>query len=453
MSSATLKKQAIAGTAWTIFGYGASQSLRLGSNLLLTRLLVPELFGLMALVTVFIVGLNLFSDLGTTPSIIQNKRGEEPIFLNTVWTIQVFRGFGLWLGFLLIAFPVAQFYEEPRLQWLLPVVGLSSIIVGFNSTNIALLQRRMEVAKIIKFELGIQAVALTVMIAWAVIRPSIWALVAGNLASAIAELVWSHRLDPNFSNRFAWDREVIKEVSSFGRWILLSTAMTFLATEIDRLMLGKLFSLEMLSFYIIAFTFADIPRQIVSKVSFQVLYPVIVKYISLPRQVLRAKMLKQRWLILLAQAIALSLMVSFGDLLITFLYDQRYEPATWILPLLALGLWPLMLSITGEKALLAIGNPNYSAWGNFLKFIYMAIALPLGFQVYGVFGAVVVIALNDLPFYALVVYGLSRQKLSTLKQDILATLILIALLAIVLTVRYYLGFGFPLENLSLTSNI
>lgn len=81
MSSATLKKQAIAGTAWTIFGYGASQSLRLGSNLLLTRLLVPELFGLMALVTVFIVGLNLFSDLGTTPSIIQNKREKNQFFL------------------------------------------------------------------------------------------------------------------------------------------------------------------------------------------------------------------------------------------------------------------------------------------------------------------------------------------------------------------------------------
>ena len=448
MSSATIKKQAIAGTAWTVFGYGASQSLRLGSNLLLTRLLFPELFGLMALVTVFIVGLNLFSDLGTTPSIIQNKRGEEPIFLNTVWTIQVIRGFGLWLGFLLIAYPVAQFYEEPRLQWLLPIVGLSSIVVGFNSTNIALLQRRMEVAKIIKFELGIQLIALVVMITWALIRPSIWALVAGNLTSAVAELIWSHRLDRKFTNRFAWDKEVVQEVSSFGRWILLSTAMTFLATEIDRLMLGKLFSLEMLSFYIIAFTFADIPRQVVGKVSFQVLYPIIVKYATLPRYLLRSKMLKQRWLILIGQAIALTMMVSFGDILITFLYDQRYEPATWILPILALGLWPLMLSITGEKALLAVGNPNYCAWGNFLKFIYMAIALPLGFEVYGVLGAVIVIALNDLPFYALVVYGLSCQKLSTFKQDILATLFLIALLTLTITARYYLGLGFPLDKLA-----
>ena len=445
MSSATLKKQAISGTAWTIFGYGTSQSLRLGSNLILTRLLTPELFGLMALVNVFLMGLNLFSDVGIYPSIIQNKRGEDPQFLNTAWTVQVIRGFALWAGCLLIAFPVAQFYEEPRLQLLLPIMGLNSIANGFNSTNLPVLQRRMEVGKMIRFELGTQIIALVVMVTWAWISPSIWALVAGNLVAAIAEMLWSHRLRKQFSQRFAWDKEVIKELTSFGKWIFISTAMTFLASEIDRLVLGKLFTLEMLSFYIIAFTFADIPRQIVSKLSFQVLYPVIVKYASLPRKVLREKMLKPRWLMLLGQAIALTILVSFGDFIINFLYDARYVDATWILPILAIGLWPLMLSITSDKALLAIGSPNYAAWGNLWKFIYMAISLPLGFHFYGVLGAVVVVAFNDLPFYALIAYGLCCEKLSTLKQDITATAILMALLGVVLTIRYSLGLGLPID--------
>ncbi len=201
----------------------------------------------------------------------------------------------------------------------------------------------------------------------------------------------------------------------------------------------------MLSFYIIAFTFADIPRQIVSKLSFQVLYPVIVKYASLPRKVLREKMMKPRWLMLLGQAIALTMLVSFGDYLITTLYDARYVQATWILPILALGLWPLMLSITSDKALLAIGSPNYAAWGNLLKFIYMAIALPLGFHFYGILGAVIVIAFNDLPFYGLISYGLCCEKLSTVRQDIEATLILMALLGAVLAIRYNIGLGLPID--------
>jgi hypothetical protein len=83
----SLKKKAIRGTAWTLFGYGGSQALRLVSNLILTRLLVPEVFGLMALVQTFQAGLTLFSDIGIAPSIIQNKRGEDPTFLNTAWDI------------------------------------------------------------------------------------------------------------------------------------------------------------------------------------------------------------------------------------------------------------------------------------------------------------------------------------------------------------------------------
>lgn len=447
MSSATLKQQAIVSTAWTVFGYGTSQILRLGSNLILTRLLIPELFGLMALVNVFIVGLNLFSDIGIIPSIIQNKRGDDPVFLNTAWTIQAIRGFGLWICCLLIAFPVAQFYEEPRLQWLIPIVGLNSIVSGFNSTSIATLNRHMEVGKIIRFEMGTQIVSLAILITWAWLSPTIWALVGGSLISAIVELFWSHLLNFKISNRFVWDKEVIKEISSFGRWIFLSTAMTFLATQIDRLILGKLFSLEMLSFYIIAFTLADVPRQVVGKVSSQVMYPLIAKYASLPRRILRDKIVKQRWLILIGQSVCLTIMVSFGDLLITTLYDARYEQATWILPILAVGLWPLMLSLTSDKALFAIGNPNYVAFGNMAKFVYMLICLPLGFSLNGVLGATVVIALNDLPFYGATAYGLWREKLSTFKQDIQATLILLGLLSAVLTARYMLGFGLPIDRI------
>ncbi|MFN3500356.1 MAG: oligosaccharide flippase family protein, partial [Pannonibacter indicus] len=73
------------GTAISLAGTGGQQLLRLASNLALTRLLFPEAFGLMALIQTFMVGLQMFSDIGIRPSIIQNKRGEEADFLNTAW--------------------------------------------------------------------------------------------------------------------------------------------------------------------------------------------------------------------------------------------------------------------------------------------------------------------------------------------------------------------------------
>ena len=64
---------------------------------MLTRLLFPEAFGLMALIQTFMIGLAMFSDLGIGPAIIQSDRGEDPDFLNTAWVMQILRGICLWL--------------------------------------------------------------------------------------------------------------------------------------------------------------------------------------------------------------------------------------------------------------------------------------------------------------------------------------------------------------------
>lgn len=447
MSSATLKKKALSGTIWTIVGYGFSQSLRLGSNLILTRLLVPELFGLMALVNVFIIGLALFSDIGIDPSIIRSKRGDDPVFLNTAWTIQIVRGFGLWLGCIAIAFPVAQFYDEPRFLWLIPIVGFNTIISGFNSTSLASLSRHMEIGKLTLLELAVEIVSLVTIVVWALFRPTIWALVGGTVVSSCCELWLSHRLNPGESNRLTWNKEVVKEIVSFGKWIFLSTAVTFLASQADRLILGKLFSLSMLGVYTIAFNFANLPRQIVQQLSNKIIFPVIAQYAELPRKSLRARIIEKRRLILIGQALLVTVMVSFGDLLIINLYDERFIEAAWILPLLSLGLWPLILSLTSDKALFVLGNPRYVAYGNILKFVYMSIALPYGFSKIGVLGAVIVIAMNDIPFYASVSYGLWQEKLDTISQDIQATLMLLGLIAVFEGGRYYLGWGLSISGI------
>jgi O-antigen/teichoic acid export membrane protein len=78
-----VKKLAIKEAFWTIVGYGGSLVLRFASSLILTRLLFPELFGLMGIVNIFIIGLQLFSDVGIGLNIVQNKRGDEPEFYNT----------------------------------------------------------------------------------------------------------------------------------------------------------------------------------------------------------------------------------------------------------------------------------------------------------------------------------------------------------------------------------
>ena len=446
MSSLTLKKLAIRGTVWTLVGYGLSQCLRLGANLFLTRLLAPEMFGLMALVNVFILGLTLFSDIGIAPSIIQHDRGDEPDFLNTAWTLQIVRGFVLWLCCLLLALPVAQFYGEPKLSWLIPVVGFTTVISGFNSTALFTFKRRINLGKLTLFELGIQLSSLTIMLIWAWFHRSIWALVVGNLISESLKMIVSHRLIPDNHNRLMWEKKAIADIFAFGKWIFASTAMTFMAAQADRIILGKLLSFQLLGIYNVALIFAELPKMVIMKIGNQVIFPVISRQIGLPRSELRQKILRKRILILLIAAPLLAILVGLGDFLVLGLYDSRYQDAAWMLPILALGIWPNLLTVTMSPSLLAIGKPLYSAWGNFFKFCYMVVALPIGYSLFGVPGAVIVVAFNDFPFYLVVNYGLWREKLNAIAQDTWATLLLIILISLIAIARYWNGIELILPN-------
>ncbi|QLE58459.1 oligosaccharide flippase family protein [Nostoc sp. TCL26-01] len=443
----SLKKLAIRGTIWTIAGYGSSQILRLGSNLILTRLLTPEFFGLMAVVNTLRIGIELFSDLGISQSIINNKRGDEPVFLNTAWTLSVIRGFVIWLLCVLMTWPMANFYHEDRLLWLIPVVGLSSVFDGFSSTSRHMLQRHLELGKLTIYYFSLQVLTLSTFVVLAYLNHSVVVLAAGAVIGSIYGMVASYWLVPGYVNRFAWDEDSVQEIMSFGKWMFLASGMTFLNEQADRLILAKLLSFEILGVYAVAYTLAGIPREIIKQISNRVIFPAISNQSGIPRATLRDKILRQRRLILIGFAIFLAVLVTVGDLLITLLYDQRYQEATWMMPILTCGIWVSVLFYTISPALLAIGKALYSAQSNLAGFVMIGAGLPLAFFNFGIIGAIIVIALSDLPLYLVNLYGLKREQLSCIAQDIQMTALFIGILAVFLIIRNSLGFGFPIDML------
>jgi O-antigen/teichoic acid export membrane protein len=435
----SIKQLAIKGTIWTVLGYGIGQILRFGTSLVLARLLSPNLFGLMALVTVFITGLNLFSDLGIAPSVIRSQRNEDPAFVNTAWTVQVVRSGGIWVCCWILAWPVSHFYQEPQLLWLFPIVGLNSFIHGFYSTGLYLLNRQLSVKQIALYELTGQLVFAVVTITWAYFNKSIWALLAGSFASSIYQLVRSHQINPGKPNRFAWDASAIQEIISFGRWIFLSTALTFMSSQSDRLVLGKLFPLELLGIYGIAFALAEMPKQVNDQLMNKVVFPTYTKFVELPRHEFRAKINYSRIPFLVAFAIGLGVLISCGDIVISTLYDKRYADAAWMLPILAIGIWPTILNGSLDAALFAIGNPRYIAYGCFWSAIFLIGGMILGFHWMGPFGAVIAVAISNIPSYVVIMYGLWKEKLACLYQDFWATVLLVAVVAFVTGIRILMG--------------
>ena len=346
-----------------------------------------------------------------------------------------------------MAIPIANYYEEPRLNLLIPVVGLNTIISGFNSTNLFTLTKKVALAKLVKVDLITQIIGLLVMIIGSWLTHSIWALVAGGLVGTSLKMLISHRLIPGFSNHFAWDKQALEEILRFGKWIFVSTAMAFLASQSDRLVLGKLLSFSMLGVYTIAYTFADLPRQVIKKIGMQVIFPLVSKQIEIPRPNLKAKIAPKRKLMLLGCAILLALSVSFGDLLIIALYDERYISATWMMPILSLGVWPYLLFITINPILLSFGRSVYPAIGNFTSFLIIAFGVPLVFSFTGTLGAIIVIALSDFPVYGIISYGAWQEKILFLKDDIQLTMMFIGLIIILCFLRFLINSDTSIQQL------
>ena len=272
-NESSLKSRVYQGSLWTLIGYGSSQVLRLGGNLLLTRLLTPEAFGLMALVQTFLSGLQMFSDFGIFPNIVQSPRGEDPKFLNTAWTIQAIRGVILMIGAFLIAVPAAQIYREPLLMQLLPISGLTALIGGLASTKLATANRRLALQRLTVIELGTYAISLLVMLTAAWVYRSVWVLVFGSIVGSLLKTIASHTLLAGERNFFCWDQESAQEIKQFGRWIFISTIIAFFALQGDRLIFGWLINVRFLGIYAIALGLSSIVEQVVEQVNSKVLFP------------------------------------------------------------------------------------------------------------------------------------------------------------------------------------
>ena len=432
-----LESTAIRATFWTVVDYGCSMALRVVNSLVLTRLLMPESFGLMTLVTTLVVGISLISDLGLGPSVIQNPRGDEPALLNTVWTLQVLRGLGIFAASLIMAWPMALFYHEPRLLALFPALGISVVISSFNSTNLLSMSRHMGVRRVFLLDIVTQIFTLLVTAGLALVFRSVWALVMGAILSSIFRLGFSfyRRLIPGIRNTFCWDRESLHGLVHFGKWILLSTAFFFFASQADRLILGKLISFSLLGVYGIAYSVSDIPRAVIYAFSNRVGFPFIAKMVHLPIAEFRQVFLQYRFRTLLLGAAMLCLMVHLGGILVTMMYDHRYHEASWMVPVLALGLWHTTMYATTMPALLALGKSQYQAIGNAAYCIAVIAAIPFAFHLYGMFGAVVAVAAGDLPFYFVLVAAASREGVSTWRQDLRATGVFLLMLGLGLAIR------------------
>ncbi len=438
--ASSLQSRVKSGALWSIVGFGASQVLRFLGNLLLTRLLFEEAFGLMALVGVFLQGLQLFSDIGIGPSIIQNRRGDDTRFLNTAWTLQIARGTLLWIVACAAAIPFARFYDAPELAWLLPICGLTAAIAGVNSSKLFAVNRNLAIRQLVIVEILSHAASLVVMVTWAVCDRSIWVLVAGGITGSMVKMVCSHTLLPGRRNRLHWDLSAAREIVRFGRWIFLSTILTFVVGQSDRLIFGKLVPIAMLGVYSIALMIAIMPAELMGHLTGRIAFPLYSRVCEQGGDLERT-FRRTRWSLLAFGGWCVCGLLGGGPTAVRLLYDHRYSDAGWIIQLLAIGGWFVVLDANNGSVLLAKARPHLLAVASMAKLIVMLALIPLGYHLHGFAGAIAGFAAADMAKYAVSAFAVRRMHLRVLGQDVvlscLVTLVSVCVWKLAAALRHW----------------
>jgi O-antigen/teichoic acid export membrane protein len=435
------------GTVWTLGAYGCAQVLRLVTNIALARLLTPELFGIMLIVNSLGMGIELMSDIGIGQNIIYQKNANDPEFYNTAWTLQAIRGVVLWLVALAFTVPVAQFYQSPILAIIMPFTTFGIVLSGFTSISRPLLQKRLQITKLNIFETIVSLFSSAVYVLLAYLSPTIWALVFGGLFGPAVTMIGSYCLLSDVKQRFNLSRRFAWEIVYFGKWIYVSSFVYFLSAFFDRLYLAKVVPLELLGVYGIARTFSELLGMMMQRLGNYVLFPFIASQSQMPRTELRAQLASIRAKFMVLAAVGFSFFVATGDLAIRLLYDQRYQAASWMLPVLFTGSWFSIMANLNEATLLGLGKPSYTAISYSSKFVFLLVGLPLGVKSYGLLGGITVVVLADLCRYIPVLIGQRRERFSFGMQDLLITFAGIAMIGLWEWLRWISGFGTSFDSL------
>ncbi|WFE74378.1 oligosaccharide flippase family protein [Roseinatronobacter sp. S2] len=399
----SLVSRLMRGAALTGGSFVLAQVMRFGSNLILARLLFPDAFGLMALVTMILFGLTMLSDAGVQQSIMQNARGDDRDFLNTAFTLNAARGVVLWLLACALAWPAAAFYDAPELFLVLPVCAVSLLLSGLAPTRVFTAERHIRLGRIMVVQLTSQVVGIVVMIAFAWGTGSYWAMVWGMVSAAIVKLGLEWSIIPGQTNRLRWERSAARELLRFGGWIMMSSGFGFLLAQGDRAILGYFYSLAQLGIYNIAWFLAAFPVMLMQAMIEKMLIPAYRESFDAENGEGPAKLRRIRYMLTAGVMAMLAVMALMGPWLISLLYDDRYALAGPMIVLISCAQLLPLIGETYQHAALARGESRLFFRLTAFRALTQSALFLTGFLLMGLPGALAGQALAAVLVYPAVV--------------------------------------------------
>ena len=327
-----LKERTIRGGVARLCAQGANFVVRLASLMVIARLLAPEDFGLVGMVTAFTGILNLFKDFGLSSAAVQ-RQSITPAQSSTLFWLNVAVGLALTCVVALSAPVVASFYREPRL---IPVTVALATAFFFNAAGVqhaALLQREMKFTALALVSTTSLVVSTVIAITGAAVGFGYWALVAMTVTLPLFNTIgcWL---------TVAWvpgkpqKRVGMRALTSFGGTLTLNGIVYYFASNFDKILLGRYFGVDALGIYGRAYQLINIPTENLNSAAGDVAFSALSR-LEQDSKRLRSYFLKGYSLILTITLPVTLICAVFADDVVAVILGAKWEAVTPIFRLLA----------------------------------------------------------------------------------------------------------------------
>ncbi len=387
---------------WLLGSNVSSQALRLISSLVLTRMLMPDAFGLMAAMGTLYFALIMFSDVGIWQSVVKSEKGNEARFLGTAWAAQLIRAMILAVLVCLMGLGVhvlsqshwiqaSSVYADPRMPWMMASFAICAVMQGLESMKLASAQRNLQGSHLARVELLSQLAAMVVTITLTWWTHSVWSLMVGAMVNSTTRTLLSHLYLPGKNIRPCWDTVYAQEIIGFGKWIFLSSMIGFMAANVEKLILAALLSSTSFGLFSIASTLLAAVVGVYASLNGHVVFPSMSQALRSHRDdMVRIYDRVQRIVDILLGVLSGVLIMS-GQWAVWLLYDARYQQAGWMLQMLGWGLLAMRYQVV-EQLMFANNQPSWVTANNALRALGLLISVPAGFAMWGERGALMALA-------------------------------------------------------------
>jgi O-antigen/teichoic acid export membrane protein len=412
-----LRQVATGRVASIAFSVGATNVLRIFSSMTLTRLLDSTAYGVVGVITSVAYMLTMLSDVGLYDFLVRHEEGDQRDFLDQMWTVRLIRGIVLTIVMILLAKPITMLLDKPELAPVVAVWSFSFLFDGLSSLAFATAVRRQQLWRLSGMELATNVLTLIVSITAAAITHSYWSMVIGMLVGQAAKTILSYILFPQGQRRWHFNAARSRELWGFSRYIAISSILSLLILQSDKVVLARIMPLSAYGLYAIAVTLAAAPVGLAAPYASRVLFAIYAKCARDDRDRLREIIYPTRRKVVLAYLAGVGGMIGSAPLIIEVLYDPRYRGVTPYLQLLLISTALRMPSMAAKQVLIAIGRTSEQLLGNIACILWLAVGGAVGLATGNILLLVAIVGTVEVPVVVCFLYSLRRRHLLVWREE------------------------------------